>query len=62
MWDGIGDFLAMGGYALYVWGAFGMVALGLLLEGLLVARRRRQVRARLQRQSRRPAAARNQGE
>ncbi len=64
MWDGIGDFLAMGGYAPYVWGAFGMVALGLLLEGLLLARRRRQVRARLQRQSRRrsAAAAHNQGE
>ncbi len=53
MWDGLGDFLAMGGHARYVWGSFGMVAGALLLEWLLVRRRRRRVQLTLQRQARR---------
>ena len=40
-WSSWSDFLAMGGYGLYVWGSFGMCALVLALEvGLLSARRR----------------------
>ncbi len=62
MWDGIGDFLAMGGHAPYVWGSFGMVAAVLLAEWLLVRRRRRRLQATLQRQSRRATAAQSQGE
>jgi len=40
-WSSWSDFLAMGGYGLYVWGSFGMCALVLALEvGMLAARRR----------------------
>jgi len=35
------DFLAMGGYAAYVWGSFGVTALLVLVEILLLRRRRR---------------------
>lgn len=35
------DFLAMGGYALYVWGSYGVAALALVAEVLIVRRRRR---------------------
>jgi len=42
-WNSAADFLAMGGYGLYVWGSFGACALALALEPLLVSRRRRQV-------------------
>ncbi|NOY15708.1 MAG: heme exporter protein CcmD [Gammaproteobacteria bacterium] len=35
------EFLNMGGYALYVWGAFGMTALLMLAEPLLVRSRRK---------------------
>jgi heme exporter protein D len=35
------EFLNMGGYALYVWGSFGMTALLMLAEPLIVRRRRR---------------------
>lgn len=38
-WNGNGDFWAMGGYGLYVWGSYGVAALAMLLEPLLVARR-----------------------
>ena len=31
-WNSIGDFFAMGGYAFYVWGSFGVTALALLME------------------------------
>ncbi|MFM9879962.1 MAG: heme exporter protein CcmD [Burkholderiaceae bacterium] len=31
-WASLSDFLAMGGYGLYVWGSFGMVALTLAAE------------------------------
>lgn len=33
--DGLGEFFAMGGYAPYVWGAYGLAAI--VLVGLLVA-------------------------
>ena len=40
-WSSWSEFLAMGGYGLYVWGSFAMCALVLTLEvGLLSARRR----------------------
>lgn len=40
-WSSWSDFLAMGGYGLYVWGSFAMCAVVLMLEvGLLAARRR----------------------
>ena len=40
-WAGWSDFLAMGGYGLYVWGSFGMCAVVLVLEIALLKLRRR---------------------
>ena len=48
-WNSAGDFFAMGGYALYVWGSFGVCALALALEPLLVGRRRRAIVGSLRR-------------
>ncbi|HQW20519.1 MAG TPA: heme exporter protein CcmD [Rhodocyclaceae bacterium] len=42
-WNSIGDFFAMGGYAFYVWGSFGVTALALLMEPLLLKKRRNDV-------------------
>ncbi|BBE11094.1 heme exporter protein CcmD [Halorhodospira halochloris] len=52
MWDGVGDFLAMGGHAPYVWGSFGMVAAVIIAEWLLLRRRRNRIFSRLGRRSR----------
>jgi heme exporter protein D len=51
-WQSFSDFLAMGGYGLYVWGSFGVTALALLIEPLVVARHRKTTIARLKRQLR----------
>lgn len=42
-WNSLAEFFSMGGYALYVWGSFGVTALALLAEPLIV--RQRQSRA-----------------
>ena len=42
-WNSLGDFLAMGGYALYVWGSYGMTVLVVAVE--LAALRARRARA-----------------
>ncbi|MGS1110140.1 heme exporter protein CcmD [Achromobacter anxifer] len=44
-WSSLGEFLAMGGYAVYVWGSLLMTALLLGGEQLLLARRRRAIQA-----------------
>ena len=36
------EFFAMGGYALYVWGAYGVTAAALAIEVLLVLKRKRE--------------------
>jgi len=41
VWDSASDFFAMGGYGLYVWGAYGVTVAWMLLEPLLAARRHR---------------------
>jgi heme exporter protein D len=41
-WASTGDFFAMGGYGLYVWGSYAVTALLMTAEPLLAARRRRQ--------------------
>jgi heme exporter protein D len=46
-WHSASEFFAMGGYALYVWGSFGVCAVALVLEPLLVAQRRRNIVATL---------------
>ena len=40
-WHSIGEFFAMGGYGLYVWGAYGAAALLMATEAALVTARRR---------------------
>jgi len=40
-WGSAQAFFAMGGYALYVWGAYGVAAACILLELWVLSRRRR---------------------
>ncbi len=40
-WNSFGDFLHMGGYALYVWGAYGVTLATLVAEAWLANQRRR---------------------
>jgi heme exporter protein D len=47
-WNSVGEFLAMGGYGLYVWGSFGLCALALVVEGVMLAQRRRAALAALE--------------
>jgi heme exporter protein D len=42
-WNSFGDFWSMGGYALYVWGSFGLTFALLVLEVVLAAQRQRAV-------------------
>ena len=48
MWNSPSEFFAMGGYALYVWSSFGICALVLILEPLLVRARFKAIVRRLQ--------------
>jgi heme exporter protein D len=58
IWNSPGEFLAMGGYALYVWGCVGATALLLACEPLLLRARHREALAELARE----IAARREGE
>jgi len=49
-WNSAGEFFAMGGYALYVWGSFGVCALAFLVEPILIASRHKQIVRTLRRQ------------
>jgi heme exporter protein D len=40
-WTSAGNFFAMGGYGLYVWGSYGVAAVVMLVEPLLAAHRHR---------------------
>ena len=51
-WNSFADFLHMGGYGVYVWGSFGVTALIMLVEPIVVARNRKTTIARLTRQLR----------
>ena len=42
-WHSVGEFFAMGGYALYVWGSFGVCALAMVAEPWLLKRRREEL-------------------
>jgi len=46
-WNSVGEFFAMGGYALYVWGSFGACALLMIAEPFLAKRRLSEVRKSL---------------
>lgn len=39
-WSSFSEFWAMGGYAVYVWGSFGLTALAMVAEACLVRHRR----------------------
>lgn len=41
MWNSAGEFFAMGGYGLYVWGSYGAVALWMFVEPLRLKRMHR---------------------
>jgi len=51
-WGSAGEFFAMGGYALYVWGAYGVTTLFLVLEIVLLVLRKRTIIQRLGRRIR----------
>ena len=38
-WGSLSEFLAMGGYALYVWSSFGVCLLAMIIEVVLVRHR-----------------------
>jgi heme exporter protein D len=44
-WHSFGEFIAMGGYAPYVWGSVAVTALCLVGEVLVLRARRRAIRA-----------------
>lgn len=44
-WQSFSQFWAMDGYGLYIWSAYGVAALCMLVEPWLVIRRRRQALA-----------------
>jgi heme exporter protein D len=44
-WSSATEFFAMGGYGLYIWGAYGMTALVIALELIALLTRRRAARA-----------------
>ena len=46
-WGGVSAFLAMGGYAGFVWGSYGVTALCIACEIALLAARRRKLRREL---------------
>ncbi len=50
------EWLAMGGHGLYIWGSFGLAALYMIVEVVLVIRRRRSLVQRLGRMIRMKAA------
>jgi heme exporter protein D len=50
IWNSSAEFFAMGGYGLYVWGSFGVCAVGLLMEPILVRQRRTNILNSLRRE------------
>jgi heme exporter protein D len=46
-WNSVSEFFAMGGYAFYVWGSFGMTAVVMVIEMLLIRRRRTELLGQL---------------
>lgn len=55
-----GDFFAMGGYGLYVWGSYGVTLLCMVTEVILLLRRKRTLLQRLGRIGRRSRGRINQ--
>ena len=42
-WNSASEFFAMGGYAFYVWGSFGVTAVVVVIEMLLIRSQRREL-------------------
>ncbi len=49
-WGSPAEFFAMGGYGLYVWGSFGVCALLMIAEPILVGKRRTSILRSLRRE------------
>ncbi len=49
-WGSPSEFFAMGGHGLYVWGSFGVLMLFILIELIVVRKRRKNLVQRLKRQ------------
>ncbi|WP_455206156.1 heme exporter protein CcmD [Kaarinaea lacus] len=47
--NSVSEFFAMGGYAFYVWGSYGITALFMLIEIILVMRNKRTIMQRIAR-------------
>ena len=54
-WGSVSEFLAMGGYGLYVWGAYAVTAVVIAAEVVTLNRRGRTLRARAGRSSHAPS-------
>lgn len=52
IWASWSDFVAMGGYGFFVWGSYGVTAVLMITEAVLVVRRHRGVLERLGRMAR----------
>ncbi|MBI3529298.1 MAG: heme exporter protein CcmD [Betaproteobacteria bacterium] len=50
-WDSVSEFLAMGGYGLYVWGAYAVTAAVIAAEVVTLVRRARTLRVQAGRSS-----------
>jgi heme exporter protein D len=48
-WNSVNEFLAMGGYALYVWGSYGVTALLVVMELMALRARRHKAMDELRR-------------
>jgi heme exporter protein D len=53
-WHSVSEFVAMGGYGLYVWGSFGACAIAMAIEPLLLRREHRAILKQLGREEIRP--------
>lgn len=49
-WNSLEEFFRMGGYAFYVWGSFGVTALALTMEPLLLKKRRNEALRNIRRE------------
>ena len=50
-WGGMGEFLHMGGYGLYVWGSYGVTFAALAIESWVLVRRERETLRRIGREA-----------
>jgi heme exporter protein D len=56
-WGSLDNFLAMGGYALYVWGSYGMTGVLIVIEIVALRARRRRALDELRRARSAPAGS-----